>query len=326
MLFKRLVISPLFWVLIGLLVVCTLALRAVSVSHTSLVTVLLYDKCGSEMTQSLISELQSLSNSAIEFKIAENEDEIRSQVYHEKAQAGYVFYKDFEERMKSYPTDHKPLVKCVRNKHEQSVRIVDEIVSSRIYEHLAPEFSVSYMQRMSGLRHFDPVDAEKYVRSQYLSYDNIKVPFRFENVTGQVNEALTDGTRGGHNAILLSPLKIMIMIWIMVCALSGGVFYYTDERNRIFTGMGPVAKSVLRLVYIGVPCVCAGFAGLVSLFLSGAVAFDIKEIAGMIVYLIILTISVFVIQLLVRKETVYISLIPVSVLCTIAGYMLFSMK
>ena len=325
MLLKRLVISPLFWVLIVLLVICTLALGAVSASDSSLVTVLLYDKCNSEISSSLISDLTALSNSAIEFKTAGSEEEIRTQVYYEKAQAGYVFYKDFDKRLKEFPTDHNPPVKCIRNKNEQSVKIVDELVSGRVYRYLAPEITSAYMLQMSGLRSFDPADADEYVRAQYLSYDNIRIPFRFETAEGEIHSALDSGRIGDHNAILLSPLRIMIMVWIMVCALSGGVFYYSDERNRLFTCMSQGNRSILRLIYIAVPTFVAGIAGVISLFISGAAALTIKEIVSMMLYLIILTIVVFAIQLIVRKETIYISLIPVSVLCAIAGYMLLTM-
>ncbi len=244
---KRLYKTPMFLVLLALLVALTLFYSAAARQDSGMVTVALAAENPTDPLACQIMQALTEESALLRFLPCATVEEAQELVTAGKADGGWLFPADMTGKLSAFLTDFDtPIVTVVQRQETTALRLAREVLSGALYRCCAQPVYLNYIREHApGL---DTVSEE-----QLLSY--------FHQITGNENLFQFTTASGGVSAepvgYLLSPLRGLLGVLMTVCALAAALSFGQDRRNGTF---GRVPLRLLPLVELG----CQG-AALVSL-------------------------------------------------------------
>ncbi|SDB56608.1 ABC-2 type transport system permease protein [Pseudobutyrivibrio sp. YE44] len=152
--------------------------------------------------------------------------------------------------------------------------LAKEVFLSRVY----PYYSKAFMNRYA---------AEKgYTEDLSAHFDSINVNSDLFEM-GYFDEKASDSELDSTSYLLL-PLRGILSLHLMLCAIAASMYYIEDERNGLFIFWHTRFKALREFVYyfviLFIPCIMM----LLGLKLGGVFTSLIPELAKLLVYVILL--------------------------------------
>lgn len=299
---KRLLLRPLFFVSLLILPVLTVGMRMeMKKAHAIVQVGILCEDSTDAVAGELLERLLELSGPAVLFVEYAGEEILYRDVTQGTIQAGYVIPSGLREKLTEGAVSGKPIIRTVRRETELTLKIVDELVLCRVYEYLAYDICREYVEKRAAQ------DPASFLKGRYDIYRQKEMPFVFQYESGEENKVLS-GESGDY---LLLPIQGMVAVLVLLAAMSGAVFWYEDKMRNVFVWLSVRMQTWVHLIYIFVPGVCAGVIGYVSLLATGISAGAGREAVRMLLYVPALTLFIYILQMLLRKETFFLASIPV---------------
>ncbi|MBO6108761.1 MAG: hypothetical protein J6P16_05085 [Eubacterium sp.] len=309
---KRTFIQPFLLISLILIIALPLMLGIQLKEDSHIIHVIVVNESSSETGAELYEKLLSKSSGLILFDgidddyFKKNTEKIMS-----SAEAVYIIPKDIDERIADFHTKRNGIITAVRSEDELSVRIIDEMVYGALYDYIAEDMALRYVEKYVEISDGDisgASEADEF-HDKYESYRAAEVPFIFEHADGSAFYELNEDT--GDKNPLLSPVKGLIAVLIVLAALTGGILWYEDRDRSVFIRLTPGRRHLVHVMYILATALPASVTGLVGVFAAGAEtdSFFHESIAMAALFLMIVPL-VFLIQLLIKDRRIYMALIP----------------
>ena len=307
---KRQMASVSFLIILGMILLAAVVMRSLATRDEGIVRVLILSEEKDGGAASLLcDELLKQSDKAIFFEMADSEEMLRSEVKSGRAQGGYIFPEDFDDRL-SRPDTMSELIVAVRSEAEDNARVVDEIVFAKLYDVLGLKIAGEYADAQYGA----PDEARsRFITEQYETYKNDELPFRFELPDGSPHPVLDGDTDVMASNTTSQPVVGLVGILVVSAALSAGMMWYRDRMRGVFTWLSPTKINRVHLIYVLIPTYAAGLTGLLAVYLLGTGKELWMELLRTHWLIAVTTGIVFLLQTCIRSLRLYVGLIPVSV-------------
>ncbi len=271
MLEKKIWRKPLFLGTILLIPVFVLALSGMRGEESILQVALFVSEEAPESFRSLAQELEESSSHVVRFYREDSPEKVRRAVETDVVECGYIL-KD------------SPRIICLQKEQSFRVKMVNEVVYSKMYPSLAYDIMEEFLQdHVPGLE-LDG-EEEEWLRGRYEEYRDMPSVFHFEYMDGSENAILNDE----ESSYLVLPVRGMIGVLIFLAGLSGAMFWYQDREKGIFNQLEPQVQPLLVFPYIMVPLANAGLLGLAGILASGIAENILRESILLLAYFVLLT-------------------------------------
>ncbi len=119
------------------------------------------------------------------------------------------------------------------------------------------------------------------------------------------------------NASFTFPVRGILSILVFLSGMYGCVLFLKDNENGIFQTITGNMRTMVRFMYIMIPTVLFGICEVLTIFISGNAAAPGKELCGMLIYIILITVFCFILISVVRKSKILSACISVILLCSL---------
>lgn len=277
MLSKRLYRKPTFLVVLALIPLVSFGYGFTDLDDSGVLTVILAqegeDPLATQIMESLLDKSQ-----LIRYVRCDSPDEAREQLEAGKADAAWIFPEDLESKMMAFsqaPSAKNAFLTVLERQTDVTTRMTREGLSEAFYGGLSRLHYIDFIRQNAPM--LDAVSDE-----QLLSYyDDAAGPeelFRFTNLTGQ------SAVDGDSRHFLLWPVRGLLAVVIMLCALAAGMYYIQDreqgtfgwvsEKRQALAELGCQLASVLQVTVIAV----------IALALLGLTADPLRELVIVLLY------------------------------------------
>lgn len=119
------------------------------------------------------------------------------------------------------------------------------------------------------------------------------------------------------NASFTFPVRGILSILVFLSGMYGCVLFLKDKENGIFQTVTGNMRTMVRFMYIMIPTVLFSICEVLTLFISVNAVAPGKELCGMLIYIILITIFCSILISIVRKSKILSACIPVILLCSL---------
>ncbi len=271
---KRLYKTPMFLLLLALLVVITLLYSTAARQDSGMVTIALAAEDPGEPLASHVTKMLTSEGSLLHFIPCGTVEEAQKLVTTGKADGAWLFPADMTQKLSAFLVDFEtPIVTVVQRQENTALRLAREVLNGAIYRCCAQPVYLNYIREYApGL---DAVSEEQLLGyfNQINGNENL---FQFTTAGGSVSAEPT--------GYLLSPLRGLLGVLMIVCGLAAALSFGQDLRSGTF---GRVPLGLLPLVELGCQAaalVSLGAASLISLAVCGLTVGIGRELAVTVLY------------------------------------------
>ena len=249
-------------------------------------------------------------DSGYTFYLCESEEELISQVRSGDAECGYIFDENLSEKIKK--EKYKENIIVVQKSNSMLANLINETVFSAFFKQFTKITALNYV---ANNEKFAAMDPEGFLQlegafEQYTKGDSVfKVSFEMLGDGESLDETEVIETKAAH-----FPLRNIMAVLIMAGAMLGVLNWLNDREKGVFAPMKRDFILVSRPLYILIPALLLGVSTIVSLMACGESVFVLREILGMILYVLLLTILGMVCCLVIKKSFTIISAMPVMIM------------
>lgn len=240
--------------------------------------------------------------------LSELKDKVASNTY----ECGYVFDKDFEEKLSQNNLDK--IVTLYSSPSTFMASLANEYVFSEIFQKYAVNELVEYISSQDIFTIKDMAALSNELHTMYEGYLNSDDTFTFRYITAD-NETI-DNTSLLSSYVLFSVRGIIALL-IMFVSFIGTLNLYKDTKVGIFLSFGKVTGLLCKLSEIFSLTFIAGISGFMSIMLCGLSDGLMQEVSRMLLYVLICTVYCFIIYKIVPSTYAFAALIPVFILGSI---------
>lgn len=303
---KRLLKKPLFLLALFLIPLFVLSMRFSLQSEDAILRVALYtpetDK--TQMEQQIIQKLLDSSNRSVHFYRCNSKEELIHDVKSSRASSGYLIPAHLEEKLKQHEQKEEPIIYSYRHADAITTKIIDEIIYSNLYSSYSYDILSEFIHQKSG------TPSDERLQELYRHYQDGYSFIQFEYEDGSQNKILQ--SRDANYMML--PVRGMTAILILLTGMIGTLFWYEDERNKLFIRLTASKKPVISLLYLAIPCLMAGIAGIIAIFLTGFASSLWLEVPAMLLFLISIVAFCDLLRSLLPKLELFLAAIPISLI------------
>ena len=266
------------------------------------------DKRVAERILNLMKEQKGL----VKFTEYTDEEELRNDVRTSKVYAGYIFQKDFWEKIKDRKLKDAVLVIATEDS------IVPKLVNELVFSYIMQEYSYDlllYDTYETG--YFEKEDQDQVaedLRKYYEEYSS----------NGSTFSLLYSGVKEVDHTVKLdvfdyiSPMiKGIIGVMIFLAGLCGTLILYQDKKNGTFSRFTPLQTVSVSMAEIFIPAFITGIVGNICLILTGLYTGSLPEWIHTLLYIIFVTIYCFVLNELIRNRVLFMAMIPVFLMASL---------
>lgn len=245
--------------------------------------------------QDIVDELQN-GESVFQFEVYENEEEMQQEVLTGKLESGFIFEKGLEQDLKK--GKKKKLITSITTPLTTKGAVARETVFAAFLERYSEEILLEQEEQVFGRESEEISEALLEKNQEFLNSDEL---FRidFEEVAGNA--------KGTENTSSTFPVRGMavLLIFVMILIEHGKKFEQRDCMfEKALTKREEICFEFLR--YVSAATVPA-LACLILIFSTGNGAFILKEILGMMLFVVVLGIWMLFVGKLFRNGTTYAS-------------------
>ena len=245
--------------------------------------------------QEVIESLQT-GESVFQFQVYSDSEEMQQAVIRGELEGGFIFEKGLEKDLQK--GKRKKLITVITTPLTTKGAVAKETVFAAFFERYSQDILLEQEETVFGREDAEVSEALLKKNQEYLKSDEI---FRldFEEVAGKGTEAAT-----GADTF---PVRGMaaLLIFVMILLEHGKKFEQKDcVFEKALTQREKMAFELLRYVSTAtIPALAS--AGLIMI--TGNGVFFLKEILGMVIFILVCAIWVFLIGKLFRNGTTYAS-------------------
>ena len=269
---KRLYRRNTFLVLLVLIPALVLGYASIDTEESGMLTVAVAQAGCDTPEDSLMQALQKDSQ-LLYFRPCASAKEARELVAAGKVDTAWIFPKDVTAGVKAFvdsPTDH-PFVQVVVREDSVMLRLARERLSSAAYPRIARQVFLTFIRQLAP--ELDPLSDEALLER----YENTLIEdelFSFDEEYAQMVDT--------H--YLLSPLRGLLGLVILLCALATAMYHLRDLRQGTFCRMGPGRRWIPELAGQVTAVTHVAVAAAVCLSLAGLSANLWRELALVVLY------------------------------------------
>lgn len=304
-------LKSLFFLLILILipVISFVGSRTEALSKEQETKVALFARDDDEIAGETIEALLTM-DSSYTFYLCESEEELLSHVRNKEAECGYIFDENLSEKIEK--EKYKKNITVVQNSNSMLTNIINETVFSAFFKQFTKKTAMDYV---ANNEKFAAMHPEGFVQlegafEQYTKGDAVfKVSFE---MLGD-GESLTETTVIETKAVGF-PLRNIMAVLIMAGAMLGILNWLNDREKGVFAPMKREFILASRPLYILIPALLLGISTIVSLAACGESVSVLRELLGMMLYILLLTVLGVVCCLVIKKSFTIISAMPVMII------------
>ncbi len=306
---KRLFHKPMFLMTLLLIPLFVIMLRLSLQPEDAMLQVALYtDNTDAHSPEAgLISQLVNISHHSIHFYSCDTLADLQADVQNHQASCGYVIPDHLDEQLQQHEIRGTAIITAYHPKDSLETILVDEIVYSKIYRELA--YRIAYRHIYEQTKQ----EPDNRLRALYEQYHQDYSFIQFEYADGTLNQILN---QQDTNYMLL-PVRGIVSVLILLAAMTGTIFWYDDHAHKIFLRLTDSQQSMVKLLYSLIPGVLAGIVGFIAILLTGYAGPLLQECISLGLFLPGVCAYCMFLRELLRKQSIYLSAIPISVVGSI---------
>ncbi|MEE0968636.1 MAG: hypothetical protein U0M06_04615 [Clostridia bacterium] len=269
---KRFYFKKGFLFLLLMIPMIGMALGIISGMDSGIVTVCLANEGDDPVASQIILSLMT-DRSVIHFE----EDTVAgaiSSVETGKADAAWIFNKDFSERAEKFTKNQSArnfLVRVVQREDGILQMLSREKLCGALYPYMAERLYIHYVNKEIS-SNIDPDTLSSY-------YESI-VPEGAE----LFDFSFADGESGGNSGYLTAPLRGLMSVVTVLCGLAVSMFYRMDSENGIFIGISRSEEPFFAFGYHFSAIFDVGLAMLASLYFAGTFTSVLRELLYLVCF------------------------------------------
>lgn len=199
------------------------------------------------------------NKSVIHFEAAEDVKVAKEAVKNNQADAAWIFVEEYEERIKTFAEDkvtEEPAVIV----YEQEENIVLQLARMKLFGIIYPDVAYAVYE--------DFVEKE-VLEGEDISEEELKEIYDSLHVEGNLFclENSEAENYDGENSYITAPLRGMLALLIMLCALAAVMFYFQDKEQGMFEATQRKKADKLLYVYEAAALVLPAIAVIISLYI-----------------------------------------------------------
>jgi len=297
---KRLLKKPSFIVLLLLIPICSAALAISFSEESGVMTIGLYSEgssIGDEIVDSLLKKESILS-----FRSFESEAQAKKAVEEEKIHAAWIFPKELSENIDT--NARYGALNTLARIYEREDTIPLKLSHELLYGSLHPYVARANYERFVERKYGDkaPTDSE----TLDLHYANAQAPGEIIIIKTVGKEQVTELS----DNILTMPMRGILSLMCVLCALACMMYFLSDKRNGIFSRLSEKYHIFPATGTVLCGTVLSSAAVLCSVFLLGINVSIAREVFAMILYCLAVCGFCLTLGLLVRSVTVLSGMTP----------------
>lgn len=300
---KRLYKKPAFLIIL-LLIPAVIFGYGLSAKHESgMMTIVLSAQAPEDsFSKSLVEELKN-SGGLIRFIHEIDPDIAQEMVYNGVADAAWIVSADAKDDIEAFASGHytgKGFVRVIVREETVPLLLANEKLSSSLFIRCAKVCFVNYMQQEESL----PDDLGNDAVAEY--FDGVSLDDRLFSYSYIAAQDINPNSKN----YLLVPVRGILSIIVVICAMAAAMFYITDERDGLFSWVSLTNKPYVEF---GCQIIAVGncmLAAVISIFAAGMAESFLSEISGAILYILCCALFGQVLRIICRKQQVIGMLIP----------------
>lgn len=277
MLTKRLYHKPTFLVVLALIPLVSFGYGFADLDDSGILTVVLAQEGQDPLAEQIIESLLHKSQ-LIRYVTCDSPDEAREMLEAGKADAAWIFPEELESKMRAFsqnPSAMNAFLTVLERQSDVTTRITREGLSETFYGRLSRLNYIGFIRENAPM--LDTVSDE-----QLLSYyDNVAGPeelFQFTHLTGQ------SAIAGDSRHFLLWPVRGLLGVVIMLCALAAGMYYIQDRQQGTFSWVSEKRQALAELGCQLASVLQVTVIASVALTLLGLTADPLREVTIVLLY------------------------------------------
>ncbi len=275
---KRLYKKKIFLILLALIPILVLALGISAREESGFIHIALAQADANDpLGEAIIQDLFD-SSRLITFARCDTPAEAEELVKTGQADAAWIFQKDLTDRLQDFakdPSQANYMVSVVQRQDNVALRLSREKLSGALYNHCSDHIYLNFIRTQTPA--LDGVtDAE--LLAYYDAFLRDAPLFEFP--------ATTDVSDPSADSYLLMPIRGLLSILVVLCALAGAMFYIKDQMQGTFAHI-PLGKKFfveLGCQTIAVANIC--FAMVIALVITGLSVSIGREIGVGLLYVL----------------------------------------
>lgn len=308
MLCKRLYKKPTFLIILSIIPICLFILGVTSHTDSGFVHIVVAcedknDEISKDITKRLID-----ANSLIRFTETESPEKAVSMVRRGLADAAWILPSGLSERINTHGKT-EGIIKIIEKESTVPVRLSREKLAGVLYKYSARakflEYTRTNIPKLNTL-----------TDSQVLEYyDSCEISEQLFIFPDSQNAA-----KSSHQNVsyLLSPIRGMLGILCVLCALAAALYYLQDDKKGTFS-LIPLTKKPLiafACIFIAVINICA--ITIISLFVSGLNTGLLTELCAIVLYAVSVSLFALFFMQLVKSINMLSCLMPTLIIAMLA--------
>ena len=255
---KRVALKPIFIAVLLLIVLLSAVYPLLSNGGGSVITVAVYADENDEAVKPVLEDLIG-HNGMIVCYTVDSAEEARLAAAEGRADAGWVFLPDFNDRIGKFLSgddpDDRALVLCYERENNVYLNLSRERLFTAMFESVSRAIFVEEMRRVSGGEP-TPENVKRYYS------DSIK------------KDELIEFRDGSDNLLekqdyMISPLKGLLAILVFAGGMAAAIMCAKDEHSGIYLAVGRGRALSFKLLEIFIPTLDLGLAVYAALALLG---------------------------------------------------------
>lgn len=217
------------------------------------------------------------NKSVIHFETAEDVEVAKEAVKNNQADAAWIFVEEYVERIKTFAEDkvtEEPAVIV----YEQEENIVLQLARMKLFGIIYPDVAYEVYEDFVEKEILEGEDiSEKELKEIYDSLHVEGNLFCLENSDAENYD--------GEKSYITAPLRGMLALLIMLCALAAVMFYFQDKEQGMFEATQRKKADKLLYIYEAAALVLPAIAVIASLYIMKSAGDFLWECLIMTVYI-----------------------------------------
>lgn len=307
--FKRWCKKPSFLLMLLLLPLAAVALSGISREESGMVRVALVAKGEDAVTAAVMEELTS-EQSMVHYSVCATPEEAVALVQNGKLDAAWIFAENMSAKVEEFAAegdDAAPLVRVVERESNLLLQLSRERLSGVLYPYCSRAFYLQYIRTEdTALSTLSGEELLTYYDEHPL---NLEL-FKFQTPDSQESDEKV--------SYLTAPLRGVLSVLLLLCALAVAVFYGQDEERGTFAWMPLSRRPWVELGYQVTAVLPMAAVMLVTLTAAGVAGALWKETLLLLCYALSCVCFAMLVRQLVRNLKLLAVLIPVFTVALLA--------
>lgn len=239
-------------------------------------------------------------------------DSLYKDITSKKLLCGYIFPENLGDKIKE--NDISDSIISIKQADATIQASINEIVFSHLIKIQGRSIIQNYV---SSMPEFLNIDTD-YIDRLTKYYENyLQSDVTFHMIYNSYGVGKTQAISPGEKTTVVFPIRGIFSILVYLSGMFGGILYMRDRENGIFSTVSVSYRRILPAIYAFIPSSLFGIIALISMKLLRIFTLAFNEIIVMLLYVMIVTFFTMLMVKITKKNTVFASLLPVILLCSL---------